>query len=844
MVATTRSRNNLIASLAVWLLILLYIGLFSWQSIARHQAFATNAYDMGNVNQAFWNTVHGRPLHFTNWRGVELDLANDSRLAMHVEPIYFLLAPIYWLWQQPETILLLQTIILALGALPVFWLARDRLGSHLAGVAFAAVYLLFPGLEAANMWEFHAVALAAPLLLFAFYFGQKKRWFLLWLFAILAMATKEEVSLSVLVMGFCFSVWGLIAAWRESPRPGGLRAWLRRAARTPQSIHGLALMLVAAVWFVVAVFVIVPHFEGSRSPYLSYYNQLSADAAASGNSTGGGSGGALGLLAAALRAVFNRRNVQYLIDLYTPVAFLSVFSPLAMAFSAPDLAINLLSTHEPMHFVEKYHYVAPLLPGVMISAIFGVAWLSRQIARLTKLPQRTTVLALTGVVLASTLYYHHYHGYTPLARAFESYQVTAHDRLGEFIAREIPADTTVSAQPNLNPHVSGRKTLYRFPYIGDAEYIFLDVSTLANKSDQYGLIHQLLTEGEFGLVRAEDGYLVLRRGAPQAPLPDAFFSFARVPTAPDGTLVRQPQYRTDIVFGDALRLVGFDLYDGRHTEMPQTPLRFFFYWQALKPLDQDDRFALYLLDDHRQVVGTIDLGELPGVQYWYPPTRWQPGETIRMEISDMPWWTGQFAKYGVALGVLGGNDPWERGARLLPQVGSSDLSIPLADDKTLAELMRFRTDPGGMPVRIESRVATELPSGAVRQEATWANGAELLGYRIADKSVRPGDELDVTLYWRTQQPLDKDYKVFVHVVREGQVVAQHDAEPDLGGYPTARWRAGEVVADWHPIEIPPEAQAGSASVVVGLYDPASGARAQLAQGGDSVTLSDTVTVNR
>ena len=150
MADSSRSRKNLIASLAVWLLILLNIGLFSWQSVARHQAFATNAYDLGNVNQAFWNTVHGRPLHFTNWRGVELDLASDNRMAMHVEPIYFVLAPIYWLWQRPETILILQTVILALGALPVFWLARDRLGSHLAGVAFAAVYLLFPGLEAAE----------------------------------------------------------------------------------------------------------------------------------------------------------------------------------------------------------------------------------------------------------------------------------------------------------------------------------------------------------------------------------------------------------------------------------------------------------------------------------------------------------------------------------------------------------------------------------------------------------------------------------------------------------------------------------------------------------------------
>ena len=158
--------------------------------------------------------------------------------------------------------------------------------------------------------------------------------------------------------------------------------------------------------------------------------------------------------------------------------------------SAPDLAINLLSTHEPMHFVQKYHYVAPLVPGIMISAILGTAWLSRQIARLTKLPHHAIVLTLTGVVFAATLYYHHYHGYTPLARAFESYQVTPHHRLGAAIAREIPVEAAVSAQPNLNPHVSGRKTLYRFPYIGDAEYIFLDVSSLANKSDQYGLIRE------------------------------------------------------------------------------------------------------------------------------------------------------------------------------------------------------------------------------------------------------------------------------------------------------------------------------------------------------------------
>ena len=109
---------------------------------------------------------------------------------------------------------------------------------------------------------------------------------------------------------------------------------------------------------------------------------------------------------------------------------------------------------------------------------------------------------------------------------------------------------------------------------------------------------------------------------------------------------------------------------------------------------------------------------------------------------------------------------------------------------------------------------------------------------------RPGDELDLTLYWRAPQPLDKDYKVFVHVVRDGQVAAQHDSEPGLGGFPTSRWRAGEIVTDRHPIQVPPETQAGSYSVMVGLYDPASGDRAQLSQGGDALPLTGNVTVSR
>jgi len=600
--------------------------------------------------------------------------------------------------------------------------------------------------------------------------------------------------------------------------------------RRPAARHGLILTGVALVWFVVAVMVVIPHFEGRGSPYLAYYGDLS-------EGTGGVAQALLSQPSALLEKFFSARNLKYLVDLYTPVGFLSLFSPLTLGFSLPDLVINLLSDHEPMHFVEKYHYVAPLLPGVMISAIQGLGWLSRQVAPLAHIALRWIALPLVAAVLGLTGYYHYYHGYTPLARAFEPYQVTAHDRLGAEIAQSIPEAAAVSAQPNLNPLVSGRKTLYRFPYIGDADTIFLDVSTLANQSQQYELIQKLLAGGEFGVVQAQDGFLVLRRGAPAAgALPDQFYTFARADSP------AMPQYPANITFGDALRLIGFDLAYGRRTEMPQTPLRFVLYWQVMNPVPEDLGITLYLLGADRKVIGCTNLETRPGILTWYPTSRWQVGDTIRMEIDNMPWWTAQYARYGVALGVQHGLDVWDVAARLHPQIRSSPVSLPYTDNDTLVGLISFRTDAGGMPIPQEQPHRFTLPPGASQTAAAWEGGPELLGYSLSDRIVRPGEDLNVVLYWRTSQPIEANYKVFVHLIEDGSPLAQHDATPGLDGFPTSEWQLGEIVRDRHPLRLPSDLPEGAYTLQIGWYDPSSGQRLALAGGGDAFALPGQVSV--
>ena len=98
--------------------------------------------------------------------------------------------------------------------------------------------------------------------------------------------------------------------------------------------------------------------------------------------------------------------------------------------------------------------------------------------------------------------------------------------------------------------------------------------------------------------------------------------------------------------------------------------------------------------------------------------------------------------------------------------------------------------------------------------ADWEKGIRLLGYRLqpVDKSA-----LQVDLYWQAQAPLEQSYIVFVHLVRGGQLIGQHDGPPAEGYYPTDRWRVGDIVEDRHLVRLLQPYQGRAAEVVVGLY---------------------------
>ncbi|MBO0796627.1 MAG: DUF2079 domain-containing protein, partial [Ktedonobacteraceae bacterium] len=125
--------------------------------LARHDALQTTAEDLGIMDQAIWSTLHGNILHQTICNSISdtncYSPDGIMRFAIHVEPILFPISLLYALWPTPKTLLVVQTLIVASGAFPAFWLARLRLRNELAAVAVALLYLLYPAQQQATVFD-------------------------------------------------------------------------------------------------------------------------------------------------------------------------------------------------------------------------------------------------------------------------------------------------------------------------------------------------------------------------------------------------------------------------------------------------------------------------------------------------------------------------------------------------------------------------------------------------------------------------------------------------------------------------------------------------------------------
>lgn len=440
--------------------------------------FRLGRFDLGNMVQAVWSTAEGRPLEVTHGTTGE----QIVRLGGHVDPILAALAPLWILAPSPLTLVAVQVIAVALGALPVFWLGRRHLGSERTAALVALAYLVYPWIAWTAVDAFHPVTLAIPALLFAVWFLDSDRLVPFAICGVVAIATGELMGVFLAALG----VWCAVSRRR------------RRA--------GAVIAAAGIGWTLFALYAVVPWFSDGENAFYGFYEEV-------GGSPWGIVRTAFTDPVAILSAVSHGRDFLYLFLLGAPVGFAFLLAPGLAAVALPQLAANhladLSSATDP-----HAHYVAGILPFFFAAIAVGLG------RRSPTARTRGALLVLT-LSLAATIMVGPWPGAVGGAPSF--YRL---DTPREHIAAVrqavafVPDDAPVSSTNRAGSHLSARRYVYSVPVVGSAEWIVLDSSDTwipeaAGGNQNPDLLRSFQDEieqsSEWRTVYAESGVFVFRR---------------------------------------------------------------------------------------------------------------------------------------------------------------------------------------------------------------------------------------------------------------------------------------------------------------------------------------------
>jgi len=396
--------------------------------------FRLSRYDLGNMVQAVWSTAHGRPLEITNGATGE----QMVRLGSHVDPILALLAPLWIVAPSPLTLVFVQVAGIALGALPLFWLARRHLASDRVAALVSLGYLAYPWTAWAAMDVFHPVSLAIPLFLYCVWFLDTDRLVLFACCAAAAAACGELMGLTVAAIG----VWYAIARGR------------RRA--------GVAIAVAGTLWTIVAVFVVVPAFSGGSSVFYGAFSNV-------GGSPGGVVRTAVTDPLTIVAAATESGDLFYLVLLAAPLAGGFLLAPGVAALAVPQLTMNLLAgfgaTTDP-----RAHYIAAILPFLFAAIAIGLA-------RLAPLGRMRGALFVLVASVAASVMLGPWPG-SPVAKPEWYGQKSSQEAMAVRRAALslVPDGAAVSATNTFGAHLSARRYVASVPIVARAEWIVLDGS--------------------------------------------------------------------------------------------------------------------------------------------------------------------------------------------------------------------------------------------------------------------------------------------------------------------------------------------------------------------------------
>jgi uncharacterized membrane protein len=385
-------------------------------AVLQHVHFETGL-DLSLADQAVWNYSHFHA-PFSSILGKDI-------LGDHFSPLVAILTPLYWIWSDPRMLLIAQSALVAASIVPVFLFASERLGRG-AAYAVALAYAIYWPTQVGVAYDFHEVAFAPLLIALTILYTERRQWPAMWISVVLLLCVKEDMSLLVLFLGIYLLTRG---EWR----------------------NGLALILVGAVWYELAVSVVIPALSGGAGYAHWAYGELGKNLPQA----------LLALLKAPWRlvtiAVTPFTKVETMAALFTPFLFLAFGSRL-MILAIPLLAERFLAS-DPQFWQTHFQYSVPIAPVIAMAAIDSLAKLRAVLpARLRGTALKTCAAAIIAINVVLSF---HVISATALTRLVDGYATETPSYVAgaaEAIAH-VPANAPLVTMPLALPHASERSNI-------------------------------------------------------------------------------------------------------------------------------------------------------------------------------------------------------------------------------------------------------------------------------------------------------------------------------------------------------------------------------------------------
>jgi uncharacterized membrane protein len=472
-----------------------YFLCLSYFAILNYQGFKTQMNDLGNADQAIWQASLG---HLSMPVSNDVFTNSTSRFYRHANFIFWLIAPLYRIWPNPEILLVITSLACALAGLGLFAIARHRLNKSWWSLAPPIVYWLSPMVQDANLFDFHVVTIMSALfvwMIWAFDTGKNKTG---WVLLFLALLCQEDVGLMLLMYGLYLIISG-------------------------KNKLAIPIILIGILYPIILFKLFIPLLNHGSGIYAyggqDRYKWLIKDVKETLS---------LGITHAGAIFIHLARPDRLRVPLYFLIsgALAGIRSWPILLLLLPTMLEGMLTSYSipfETRITGTYYWICPET-FIILSCIFSSEHYFKDPPARVPLP--LTYLCVITLILSFLL--------TPLPYGvfsdWNNYELPKERGTLDEMIRLIPSSAPVSVQNDLGSHLSHRNMIAVYPrHLKQAEYALFfvhDVSgtetNLTAKTcdflcDPYPVevITRMINWRDWGLITHKDGFYLFGRGYPR-----------------------------------------------------------------------------------------------------------------------------------------------------------------------------------------------------------------------------------------------------------------------------------------------------------------------------------------